>query len=261
MKQSNSSMKSEQNDKDKSLEHHFKQVKAENYMETFPAVENWLYKTNIQLENQKNERKLHKMKNFFFVNKLRLVYTVVALTVIVAACNMPVTHTESAGQMITLTVPAENTEFQAKMNELPWMKNAQVTSNENTNDGKTQILYTIVLPNTTEEQVKNYSKELEAIGGITTIRMKSRNYDLKRPLYSAALDDFFSIKIDATGMSDEELQNEVQRQLKEQGVDVKFQFKTGPDGKRDIFIEKTEDDKLSKDPKNFELTIDENNGK
>ena len=74
MKQSNSSQKSELNDKlenklSKSLEHHLNQVKAENYTETFPAVENWLYKTNIQITNQKNERKLHKMKNFFFANK------------------------------------------------------------------------------------------------------------------------------------------------------------------------------------------------
>ncbi len=156
-----------------SLEHRLNAVKKEDYSGTYPAIENWLYKTNIQLSNQKylNERKLHKMKNFFFANKLRLVYTIVALLLVIGACNMPVTQTESAGQMITLVVPKENNDFAEKMNALPWIKNAQVSSNENTDNGKQQILYRIVLPNTTEEQVKNYSKELESIGGLSTIKI------------------------------------------------------------------------------------------
>lgn len=82
------------------------------------------------------------------------------------------------------------------------MKNAQISSNENTDNGKQQILYRIVLQNTTEEEAKNYCKA-EAIGGITTIKITGMDYDVKRPLYSAALHNFFSINIDATGMSDE----------------------------------------------------------
>lgn len=247
------------NKKNKTLEHHLNEVKRKDYRETFPEVENWLYKTGIQLSNQKqtlHERKLQKMKNFFFANKLRLVYTVIILALLVGACNMPVTQTESAGQMISLTIPANNTEFQQKMNALPWMKNAQVTANENTDGDKSQILYTIILPNATEEEVKAYSRELETLG-VTTIRIKPLNYDLKRPLYSAALDNFFSIKVDATGMSDQELEQEVQRQLKEQGVEMDIRFTTGPDGKRDIKLENHE---MGKDPKSFELTVDENNG-
>ncbi|MBZ0202596.1 MAG: hypothetical protein K8I03_06235 [Ignavibacteria bacterium] len=244
-------------EKNRSLEHHFKRLKAENYTDSFPAVENWLYKTNIKIENQKTERKLQKMKNFFFAHKLRLVYTVIALAVVIGACNMPVTQTESAGQMITLTVPADNTGFHEKLNSLPWIKNAQVSSNENTNNGVSQTLYTIILPNATEEDAKAYCKEIEAFGNITTIRMKSLNYDLKRPLYSAALDNFFSIKVDATGMSDQELESEVQKQLKEQGAEMKISFTTGPDGRRDIHLENPESDK---NPKSFEMTIDEDNG-
>jgi hypothetical protein len=282
MKHSNSSRRSEQNAEqnikmkqknnleqngNKTLEHHLKQVKQENYNESFPKVENWLYKAGIQLENNnqtnqnenlRNERKLQKMKNFFFANKLRLVYTVILLAVLVAACNMPVTQTENAGHMLTFTVPAENTDVISKINALPWMKNAQVTANENTgSDGSTQILYTAVLQNTTKDQITAYAKEIEALGNITTMRIKAMDYDVKRPLYSAALDNFFSIKIDATGMSDEELAQEIHRQMKEQGVDMKFYVKTGPDGRRDFLMEH---DPNSKDPHQFELTIDENNG-
>lgn len=259
MKQSGSYRKSEQRGKDKILEHHFNEVRREDYSETFPAVENWLYKTNILLENKKNERKLQKMKNFLFANKLRLAYTVVALAVIVAACNMPVTQTETAGHVLSWTVPMDNTDTQAKINSLPWLKDAQLTVNENIRGEKTELLYTAVLPNSTEKQMDSYRRELEAIDGITSLKITPIDYDVKRPLYSAALHDFFSISIDATGMSDEELEQKVQTHLKEHGINMKIQFKTDANGKRSIFIEKSEENKL-KEPRSFELNIDDNNG-
>lgn len=267
MKQSNSSMRSEQ--KDKNLEHHFNQLKQENMNSSFPEVESWLFKAAINIESNKNltiekfnnERKLHKMKIFFFGNKLRLVYTIIAFAVIIGACNMPVTQTESAGKMITLVVAKDNTTFQAKMNELPWIKNVQVTSNDNTNNGRQQTLYRIVLPNTTEEQVKAYADEMEKLGSVVSIKISSMDYDVKRPLYSAALHDFFSVDINATGMSDEELQKDIESKLNEQGVDMKFFVKTGADGKREIMVERDSKLDVSKEPKSFEINVEDDNGK
>ena len=274
MKHSNSSQRSEQNGKlneieDKSLEHHFNQLKQENYDSTFPEIESWIYKRSLNLQsnqkltvkNQSNERILHKMKHFFFGTKLRLVYTIIAFAVLIGACNMPVTQTESAGQMITFTIPKENDDFVSKMNELPWIKNTQITSNENTNNGVAQLLYRIVLPNTTKEQVKAYANELEALGGIVTIKITGMDYDVKRPLYSAALHDILSIDIDATGKSDEELKNEIESKLREQGVDMKFKFTTGPDGRRDITVEHDQLLDANKEPKSFEMNIEGDNGK
>jgi hypothetical protein len=160
-----------------------------------------------------------------------------------------------------MVVSADKKDFQEKMNALPWMKNAQVSSNENTNNGVKQILYRIVLPNTTQEEVKNYCKELESIVDVTTIRITDMDYDVKRPLYSAALNNFFSIDIDATGMSDEELKNEMERKLKEQGIDMKFKLRTGPDGKRDIMVERDGEINANKEPQTFEMNIEDDNGK
>lgn len=274
MKHSNSSQRSEQNgklneNKDKSLEHHFNQLKQENYDSTFPEIESWIYKASVNIQSNQqltdkylsNERTLHKMKNFFFGTKLRLVYTIIAFAVLIGACNMPVTQTESAGQMITFTIPKENSDFVSKMNELPWIKNAQITTNENTNNGQAQLLYRIVLPNTTKEQVKAYANELEALGGIVTIRITGMDYDVKRPLYSAALHDILSIDIDATGKSDDELKNEIESKLREQGVDMKFKFTTGPDGRRDITVEHDPMLDANKEPKSFEMNIEDDNGK
>lgn len=271
MKQSNSSQRSElsgklNNKENKNLEHHLNQLKQENYDSTFPEVESWIYKTSVNLQNNynlinSNERLLHKMKNFFFGTKLRLVYTIIAFVVLIGACNMPVTQTETAGQMITLAVNKSDNDFASKMQNLPWIKTAQVTSNENVNNGVEQIVYRIVLPNATEEQVRAYSKEIEAIGNISTIKITPMDYDVKRPLYSAALHDFFSINIDATGMSDDELKAEIESKLKEQGVDMKFQFKTGPDGRREIRMEQDGKIDVNNEPKSFEMNIEDNNGR
>ena len=271
MKQSNSSQRSElsgklNNKENKNLEHHLNQLKQENYDSTFPEVESWIYKTSVNLQNNynlinSNERLLHKMKNFFFGTKLRLVYTIIAFVVLIGACNMPVTQTETAGQMITLAVNKSDNDFASKMQNLPWIKTAQVTSNENVNNCVEQIVYRIVLPNATEEQVRAYSKELEAIGNISTIKITPMDYDVKRPLYSAALHDFFSINIDATGMSDDELKAEIESKLKEQGVDMKFQFKTGPDGRREIRMEQDGKIDVNNEPKSFEMNIEDNNGR
>jgi hypothetical protein len=272
MTQSGSYQRSEQNAEnssaDKKLDQHFGELKAENYSGSFEEVENWLYRKAIEMNSEKipvKERKLSGLRNFFFASKQRLAYTIVALLVLVGACNMPVTQTESAGQMITLTVAkADLPGFSEKLNELPWIKNSQVRQNENVNNGEEQVLFTIVLPNTTEEQVKEYAKEVESIGNISTIRIMPMDYDVKRPLYSAALDRFFSIKIDATGMSDEELQAEVERKLHEQGVDMFIRFKTSPEGTREVIqmeLHGNGNENQNSEPKQYEINIDDKDGR
>lgn len=267
MKHSISSQKSEQNaELDKkdntSLEHHLMQVKQENYSDTFPEIENWIYLKNIELnrKNKLNERKLYRMKNFFFANKLRLVYTIIVLAILIGACNMPVTQTESAGQIITLVVPGDDNQFETKMYALPWLKTAQVSVNDNVNNGVKQKVYNIMIPNAAEDEVKKYCKELEALGNISTINITPLNYDVKRPLYSAALHGFLSIDIDASGKSDEELKNEMESRLKEQGIDMKFSVYTTPEGFREIKVQSDNMLDMNKEPRSFEINIEDNNG-
>ncbi|MCC7159394.1 MAG: hypothetical protein IT281_07640 [Ignavibacteria bacterium] len=174
---------------------------------------------------------------------------------------MPVTQTENAGHMLSWTAPVNNTQVQEKIKQFEWLKNAQLSISENTNNGRTDMLYTAILPGSTMEQINNYRQEIESLAGVTSVKVTPMDYDVKRPLYSAALHNFFSINIDATGMSDEELQSEVQRKLKDQGVDMKIQFKTNSDGRREVSIEKSGDDRVNKDPHSFELNIDDDNGK
>ncbi|HEY3251058.1 MAG TPA: hypothetical protein VGK25_08055 [Ignavibacteria bacterium] len=259
MKQSASSQKSEQENKIY-MENYFNAVKSQEFSRTREDVNNWLCKADIKIKNQTEERKLHKMKNFILAHKLRLVYTVIALVAIIGACNMPVTQSENVGNMITWSVDKGNTDAISKIDDLPWLKTAdQVDKNGNINNGKEEIIYTAVLQKSTEGQIASFRNDLEKIG-VSALKIIPINNDVKRPLYAAALNNFFSININATGKSDEELQAEVQRQLKEQGVEMNIQFKTDANGKRNIMIVNEKGNETNT-PKSYEINIDDNNGK
>ena len=147
MKQSDSSPKpnatgSSGGERSEKLKRYFTALKSADYSDSFPKVESWLYKTNTQMENQMKERKLKKMKQYFLANKLRLAYPIIFLAILIAACSMPVTQTETAGNMMTWTISKDNTDAQNKINLLPWLKSANVNENENTDNGKAgNIIY------------------------------------------------------------------------------------------------------------------------
>ena len=125
---------------------------------------------------------------------------------------------------------------------------------------KPEILYTAILANSNREQINTYKKDLESIGGISSLKITPMNYDVKRPLYSAALNNFFSIDINASGMSDQDVENEIQQKLKEQGVDMQVKVRTDDKGRRDLMIKMDPDKNNPGTPKSFEVNVDDKNG-
>ncbi len=234
-------------------------LKSGDYSGSFNRVDAWLRKKTSENHKKIPERSIAKMKNYFFSHKFRIAYAVIFLAILVAACNMPVTQSENVGNMITWSVDKNNIDAITKIDGLPWLNTAdQVNKNGNINNGKEEIIYTAVLQKSTEEQIASYRNDLESIG-VSALKIIPINNHVKRPLYSAALNDFFSININATGMSDEELQAEVQRQLKEQGVEMNIQFNTDAGGKRNITIVNEKDNETNT-PKSYEINIDDKNG-
>jgi hypothetical protein len=260
MKQLNSLPNSKQkNNMEEIPELNMTVLKNEDYCSSYGKVETWLRNKSVQIQNTKHERSLVKMKNYFFSHKFRIAYAVISFAVIIAACNMPVTTHENVGNMITWAVDKNNIDAINKIDELPWLITAdQVDKNGNISNGKEEIIYTAVLQKSTEEQIASFRQDLEKIG-VSALKIIPINNDITRPLYSAALNNFFSISINATGMKDEELQAEVQRQLREQGVEMNIQFKTDANGKRNITIVQEKGNKTNT-PKSYEINIDDKNG-
>jgi len=263
MKQSNLSQKSNPENKspDQNSERCLSAIKDEDYSATFPNVESWLYKANTELENQKNERKLKKMKKYFLANKLRFAYPVIALALIIAACSMPVTQKETVGNMMTWTVDKSNTSAISDIQNINWGSNSQLSVSENTDNGKAQNIYNLMLPDGSPDKIEYYRKQIEAINGVTSLKVYPLQGDVKRPLYSAALYKFFRVNINGTGMSDQELQQEITKDLKEQGADnMNVKVSTNSEGRRDLKIELTGDHK-SDDSKSVEVNVNDGNNK
>lgn len=257
MKPSNLQQNTKQENKDKSLpDDFFAPLKSEDYNTTFPGVEEWIRNKAFQLNNLNPERKILRMKNYLLAHKMRLIYTVITLAIVVGACSIPVVQNETIGHMLSWTIPTGTSSDQ--LNSLPWLDKSKLSISENDDNGKKETVYTLMLPGSTDKQIEGYQKDLEKIKEITSIKVFPLNENVKRPVYAAALNSFFRINIDATKMSDEELSKEVEKQMKEQGMEnVSLNFKTDANGKRQIQMQM--DHNTSKDPKNMELRINDGN--
>ncbi len=211
-------------------------LKNEDYGNSLLAVETWLNKADIQLKNHKSERKLTSMKTYFLANKLKFAYTFIILIVLVAACNMPVSTNESMGNFLSWTIDKNNTTAANEISKLSWIDKSQLSISENTNNDKTETIYSLVLPNSSQTQLNNYQKDLEKISGVTSVKIYPLQQNVKRPLYSAALNTFFRINVDGTNLSDKELEEQVQKQFKEAGMEnpPQINFSTDANGRRQI---------------------------
>ncbi len=259
MKQLNSLPNSKQENNNGIPENYRSVLKSEDYSGSFERVETWLRNKNDKNKFAQKERSLVKLKNYFFSHKIRIAYAVILLAVLVAACNMPVVTHETMGHVLAWTIPANNSTAASLVDGLSWVDKSKLNVNENTNNGKTEILYTLTLPGSTEEQIEAYRKDLERIKDVTSIKVLPLSEDVKRPLYSAALNKFFRINIDATNMSDAELEEEVTRKLKEAGIEnPDIEFKTDENGRR-LFKMKLSDEDMKNRPDNLELRINDGN--
>lgn len=240
-----------------STEQYISPIKNEDFTETFPAVEKWLRERSYRLNNIKEERKIVRMKNYFLVHKMRFVYTFIILALLAGACSLPVTQNETIGHVITWTMPPGTSSDQ--FINFPLVDRSKLSVSENTDNGKTENIYTLMLPGSTDIEVQKYQKDLEKIHDITSIKIFPLNENVKRPVYAAALHSFFRININATKMSDEELSKQIESQLKENGIqNMSLDVKTDIDGRRKIKLNLDQNDHT---PKNFELRIDDGNNK
>lgn len=239
-------------------EYIFTSLKNEDYSDSFPNVEKWIREKSF-LINQHNERKSVKMKNYIFAHKMRLVYTIIALAIIVGACSIPVVQNETIGHVLSWTLPqGASTDL---VDKLPWIDKSKLSISTNNDNGKITNIYTLMMPGTTDNQVQAYQRDLEKIKDITSIKVFPLNENVKRPVYAAALNSFFRININATKMSDEGLSKEVERQLKEQGMNnVNLNVKTDENGRRQIQV-KLDKNYNDKNPKDVELRINEGDNK
>ena len=268
MKLSNLFQNSNMNDLKKD-DKYWQELKGENFENTFPKVEQWV--SNMDSENSYNfksnqiqQNKIQNMKNFFALNKFKLVYSVLILAVVFAACNMPVTQNETVGHDLSWKVSKSNTDALSKITTLPWVDKSKLSIQEQTDGDKTFMNYNLILDGKSNDEIHGYMKQLQDISGIASVQLFPLNQTNKLPLYAAALHSFFRVESDATNKSDAQVTDELQKQLKAAGIeDIKVGYKTMPDGQRMLDVQPTESglNRKEGDPanKDFELSVKDGN--
>ncbi len=249
MKQSGSSQKSKESK-------YFDALRNDNYDNTFQATGEWLRTANESLLNKKKSERniIMKLKNYLSAHKLKLAYTLLMLAFVVAACNYPVSQEESAGDVLKWTLSKDNTEAVKKIESTDWFRSGEYNINEENVNGKVIVSYNLVIPKEDHSKASLYKTQLESIPGVTEVNLIPLNETVKRPVYSALLNGLFKIDINATNMSDTELEKEITTQLKNAGIDVMtVNFIGDKDGHRVMKINIPEE-QLKKDG-GFDMTI------
>ncbi|HLT24097.1 MAG TPA: hypothetical protein VK004_03140, partial [Ignavibacteria bacterium] len=254
MKHSRSSQDSGQTNKMKDINKYWNALKKDDQMNSFYKTETLLKNASGSTHTQKH--KIGIMIKYILAHKAKI--AVIFFTVLLlAACNMPVTQNETLGHVIRWTV--DNPQAGNMSTSLGWVEKNNLSINESSKENNTSIIsYNLVLTNASLEQVQAYSKELESIPGVVEVNIMPLTEEVERPLYSKVLDDLFKININAKNMSDQELSAEVERQLKEGGIEVQtVNFRRDENNRRLIDIKMSEDGK----PGSFQLNINDGDQK
>ena len=250
------SSKQENNNGEKDANINWSALKDEDHSDSFFKTEIWLRNISGSLHTKKPKSKVEIMKQYIISNKVKIA-VVFIFALFVAACNLPVTQNETVGHIISWSV--QDPKGMEKIESLPWVDKNSLSVNEDESNGVVTTSYNLVLPNSTLEEVQAYSKELGAIPEVVSVNIMPLTEEVERPLYSKMLDDVFKIDINAKNMSDEELSAEVERQLRENGIEATtVNFRRDENNRRKIDITVSPD--LKKD-QGFQLNIDDGDQK
>jgi hypothetical protein len=242
------------------MEKHIIRLVERKYDDSFSKTSAWLNESNNLLQKRKNQRRLIKMKEYILRHKIQFA-TIILLALLIAACNMPVTQNDTLGYVLSWTTPnSSSVSVSENLNKLTWYKNSDVTMNIKNVDGNEIAEYKLIVQALDDKIVMNYKNDLEKIKELTSIKIVPLNESVTRPVYSAALNSFFKIDINASKMNDEQVQAEIKRQLEEAGFnDMLVSYKKDESGKAKLEF-KLKDGMKMEGNKNIEVNVDNNNG-
>jgi hypothetical protein len=195
------------------MDKYWDKIRQEKYDGSFDRVSKSLLEKNLI----KEKRSKPVMKQFILTHKYKFVFAVV-LAFVFAACNYPVTQEKTVGYAMQWSAEKQDeAAVNDAINNLSWLKNANLNVNENNNTGKIVLEFSTVLQGIDENAVMKYKSDLEKISAVKSVKIVPLTESVTRPVYSAALYSFFRVDISSKGKSDEEVRAEIEKQLRDNG--------------------------------------------
>ena len=195
------------------MDRYWDKLRGRSYDDTFEKTTGLL----LSKQNLKKERKLSPMKNFISEHKYKLAIALF-LAFLVAACNYPVSQENTVGYGVTFTAVSTGADAVAQnISAIKWPGTSTINSNTNSVNGKNVTDYNIVLQGADEQSVMRCKSDLEKIKEVGSIKIFPLTENVKRPVYSALLYNFFRIDVKSSGKTNEEVVREIEQQLKDNG--------------------------------------------
>lgn len=214
MKPSNLFPNPMQDNKDKSMNELFQNLRSESYDSSFDGFSFWLNKKTLNQTTMKNS---FNIKYFLSHNRLKLaIITFLLLTI--AACNMPVTSTNTLGYLLSWDSPKDRTSSMvAEVENLDIDKKFIVTYNIRGNDNAQTDLHQMVLQNLTGAEAETIQNKIGSVSGVSGLKLIPMTETQTQPLYSYAMKTLLKIEVNSDGKSDQQVADEINKQLQQAG--------------------------------------------
>lgn len=197
-------VKIKQQDSDAPTNDYFDAMRQKNYEASFEGVKNFI-QANKAKQRQRRSRKP--------LPKWQWVLAVLFPVLIVLACTKT-ERSEPVGQTVTFSVPVgDGAAIQALEPIIGGWQRVIVP------DGQKPgfLSYTTFIPAQSSRSAAAVLNQLRAVKGLVHLSAMPLQTKVRESLLSQLHSKIFSTHIDAASLSDEEMQNTINRQLKEQG--------------------------------------------
>ncbi|MBI5403423.1 MAG: hypothetical protein HY959_08460 [Ignavibacteriae bacterium] len=243
------------------MEDFIKKLKEKNHDNSFEKTSGWLTESSRKLNLKKLNRRKSKMKEYILKHKIQFAVIILA-AILIAACNMPVTQSDTVGYALSWTTSGtDNKTVADNLQKLSWYGNSSVTAESKNINGQEIVEYKLIVQSNDDKLVTSYKNDLEKIKELTSIKIMPLNENVKRPVYSAALHSFFKIDINSDKMTDEEVQKEITRQLESAGFNnMTVSYKPDEKGKKRLEI-KLKSGSGTENKGHMEVNVENKNGK
>jgi hypothetical protein len=179
-------------------------VRQKNYEASFAGVKKFILE---------NKDKLHHRRQRKPVRKWQWVLAVLFPMLLVLACTKT-EHTEPVGNTISFTVPeGDGAARQALEPIFGGLQTVVLPDRQK----RGYLSYTSFIPAQSSRSADAVISQLKAVKGIAGLSTMPVNAQVRESLLSQLGSKIFSTHVEASGLGDDELQNTVNRQLKEKG--------------------------------------------
>jgi hypothetical protein len=235
------------------MDKYWDKIKEEKYDGTFGRTTKALLR-NQTTEPGKGLRRKSRMKSFIAEHKYKLIIALF-LSLIVGACNYPVTQENTVGYAIAWTTKAENQKTVAESTKnFSWTKNSAMSISIKNVGGSDVAEFNIILQGIEEKTAMSYKTDLEKIKEISSVKILPLKESITRPVYAAALYTFFRTDISSKGKSEAEVKAEIEKQLRDNGFENSIVTFENVEGKQRLMIKFPENANMN--GKNMEVRVE-----